>query len=658
MFIHRVRAYSTLFAAAWSVVGGAVLAGAEPDEDDPRYLRKLKYNHPGLLVDLDVGFKSIPMPMDFDGDGDLDLLVSESGSYAESGVFYFENITGAVEMPVFRSAMRVSSMRFPLGYDWSQFEVSNVNGRIHVLTPDQTNQALVIYRDVPHNVFWDRRIVTLPDAGLALLTDSRRTQWKIADLDGDGDGDLICFGDELSMLPNTGTDDQPKYGDPVVITTASGRSIGEEADLKTMMADFDGDGDFDYMAMKRLDFVYYENTGTATAYRFADAKTATAEGKPILMESRATIRTTAVDWDGDGYVDIIAGDEDGKVALVRHTGTFADGVPVFALPRFLQQEARYVDFGALTAPRVADWDGDGLDDIVSGNAVGHIGFIRNLGGDEPKWAKPVLLEAAGEPIRILPPDARWGYVTIDVADWDHDGLLDILANDHHGNVVWFENVGAAKAPELAAARPIEVAWGGEPLRPAWVPGEAKENELLAPWRTSPYVMDLDGDGLRDLVMLDHEGYLAVYPRFKDESGALRLARPERNFVYATGETIRLNQLENKSSGRLKIGFTDWDGDGLKDLVFSSKPAVDWMKNMGMRDGKMVLQYMGRVLSVTLMGHTDGPVTADWNRDGIPDLLVGTETGVFYHWQRSRMDVTTTMTTTGPQTPADYPYFKR
>ena len=54
-------------------------------------LHKLAYNNPGLLVDLDGGFKAVPMPMDFDGDGDLDLLISESGSYTESGIFYFEN---------------------------------------------------------------------------------------------------------------------------------------------------------------------------------------------------------------------------------------------------------------------------------------------------------------------------------------------------------------------------------------------------------------------------------------------------------------------------------------------------------------------------------------------------------------------------------------
>jgi hypothetical protein len=132
----------------------------------------------------------------------------------------------------------------------------------------------------------------------------------------------------------------------------------------------------------------------------------------------------------------------------------------------------------------------------------------------------------------------------------------------------------------------------------------------------------------------------------------------RSFVYPDGDPILLNQRTGSSSGRLKITFADWDGDGLKDLLVSSKPAVDWMKNMGMKDGKMVLQYMGRVVSRTLMGHTDGPIATDFNKDGIPDLLVGTEIGVFYYWERPSFEITTTMTTTGIQKPANYKYFKR
>lgn len=620
-------------------------------------LVKLEYNNPGLLVDLDVGFKSIPLPMDFDGDGDYDLLVSESGSYAESGVFYFENISGNEEMPVFRHAMQLSSSRFRLGYDGSQFEVSNVGDRVHVLTPDRVAQNLLIYKDVPQNVFWDQNEVKLSKGGMERLL-SIKTRWKMIDLDGDGVEDLVCAADEVLFLKNHGTREKPEYGDPVAITTVSGAAIHDTVKIRVLFDDFDGDGDYDYIGTRRAKFFYFENVGTKQEYAFADARPITHDGVPIETVSRSTVRPSTVDLDKNGTVDIVAGDEDGKVAFIKNSGRLIDGVPEFLPPRFLQQEARFVDFGAIAAPRVVDWDGDGLTDIVSGNGVGNIGFIRNLGGSEPTWDAPKMLEVDGVPIRIIPPGAFWGYTTIDVADWNHNGLLDILVNDHHGHVQWFENIGSRTAPELAPPKPIEVQWDGEALKPKWVPGETTGNDLLAPWRTSPYVMDFNADGLNDLVMLDHEGYLAVYPRFRGSEGDLQLSPPERSFVFPSGEAIHLNQLVGKSSGRLKIGFSDWDGDGLEDLVFSSKPAVDWMRNLGMKDGQMVLQYMGRVLSKTLMGHTDGPVTADWDQDGVPDLLVGTETGVFYYWKRPGFETTTTMTTSGKQQPAAYPYFKR
>jgi len=660
-------------------------------------VHKLEYNNPGLLVDLDAGFKAVPMPLDFDGDGDYDLLVSESGCYAESGIFYFENITGNVDMPVFRRGPKVSFERRRLGYDGNCFEVSEVDGNVHVLTPDRVSEHLLIYKNVPQNVFWDENRIPLPDLGYDYLQNFK-TQWKMVDFDGDGLSDLLAtvysyrprkyygsagkklqdylpFGSKensLIFLKNSGTNEMPVYENPVPILKEDGTSLAKGLSLKPMFADFDNDGDIDFLSISNKDgnidikssgdidddmFIYFENSGTKNKYKFSYGEVSKDGKHPIEMVSKATIHQTAIDWNKDGFIDIIAGDEDGKVSFIKNTGKIINGIPVFEQPEFLQQEAAYVDFGALTAPRVFDWDNDGFEDIISGNGVGNIGFIKNLGGDMPKWDGPKYLEAEGEPIRILPPGAPWGYTTIDVGFWNEDDLPDILVNHHHGNVLWYENVGTKTFPKLTKAKPIEVQWDGEPQKPDWVPGESKGNELLAQWRTSPYIMDFNTDGLNDLVMLDYEGYLVVYLRYKEE-GELFLAHPERNFVFPDGKPILLNQLKGSSTGRLKIEFDDWDGDGLEDLIVASKPAVDWMKGLGMKDGKMVLQYMGRVLSRTLMGHTDGPVTSDFNKDGIPDLLVGAENGVFYYWQRPSFDITTTMTTTNKQTPANYEYFKR
>ena len=661
-------------------------------------VHKLMYNNPGLLVDLDAGFKAVPMPLDFDGDGDYDLLISESGCYAESGIFYFENISGNVDMPVFRRGPKISFERRRVGYDGNCFEVSVVDGIAHVLTPDRVCEHLLIYNDVPQNVFWAENRVPLPELGYDYLHNFK-TQWKMVDFDGDGLSDLLAvvysfrprnyYGtagkflkdfvpfenseNQIIFLKNRGTNQNPAFENPKSILKEDGSQLAKGLSLKPMFADFDNDGDIDFISISNKDgnydiksagggieddlFVYFENTGTAQQHRFNKGEVIKFRGKPVEMVSKATIHQTAIDWNKDGFTDIIAGDEDGKISFIKNTGKIINGVPEFEQPRFLQQEAAFVDFGALTAPRVYDWDGDGLDDIISGNGVGNIGFIKNLGGDAPKWDSPKYLESEGEPIRILPPGAPWGYTTIDVGCWNEDDLPDILVNHHHGNVLWYENLGTRSKPVLAKAKPIEVQWEGDPQKPEWVPGKSTGNELLAQWRTSPYIMDFNNDGLMDLVMLDYQGYLVVYLRYK-ESGQLFLAHPERNFVFPDGQPILLNQLKNKSTGRLKFDFADWDGDGIEDLIVASKPAVDWMKGMGMKNGKMVLKYMGRILSRTLMGHTDGPVATDFNLDGIPDLFVGTETGTCYYWQRPSFEVTTTMTTTGMQTPAKYPYFKR
>ncbi|XOV93800.1 MAG: FG-GAP repeat domain-containing protein [Bacteroidota bacterium] len=663
-------------------------------------LHKLEYNNPGLLVDLDAGFKAVPMPMDFDGDGDLDLLISESGSYAESGIFYFENISGNVAMPVFRRGMKVSFERRRLGDDGSRFQVSNVNGSIHVLTPDRVRERLLIYKNVPQNVFWDENEVLLPDEGYDYLHNCK-TEWKLVDLDGDGIHDLVAVAtrdnnkayrgkvakaaanvdfvtdgkSHVIFLKNIRTDETPRYENPKRILEADGSSLATGLSLMPMFADYDNDGDLDFISIGKNEenfdidwnndfFIYHENIGTPSNYKFTKGVALKHNELPIQTESRATIHLTAIDWDKDGFIDMLGGDEDGKISYMRNTGKIVNGIPQFSPPVFIQQEAKYVDFGALTAPRIFDWDNDGLEDILSGNGVGHIGFIKNLGGKAPKWDAPKLLEIDGKPIRLIQNEALpnteqpiWGYTTIDVGYWDEDDLPDILANEHNGNIVFIKNIGTKNAPKLATPEPLEVVWEGEPLKPAWVPGVSEDNELLAPWRTSPFIMDYNKDGLNDLVIMDHEGYLAVYLR-KKENGKLLLTHPQRNFVFPDGEPILINQRPGKSSGRLKITFHDWDGDGLEDLIVASKPAVDWMKNMGTKDGKTVLQYMGRVLSVTLMGHTDGPVVSDFNKDGIPDLVVGTETGTFYYWQRHSWDQTTTMTSTGTQAPAEYKYFKR
>ena len=73
-------------------------------------LIQLKYNNPGLTVDLGVGLWAWPVPCDADGDGDFDLIVS-CPDKPSNGIWLFENVTGdtaVLKMPIFKPGRLLS----------------------------------------------------------------------------------------------------------------------------------------------------------------------------------------------------------------------------------------------------------------------------------------------------------------------------------------------------------------------------------------------------------------------------------------------------------------------------------------------------------------------------------------------------------------------
>ena len=52
-------------------------------------------------------------------------------------------------------------------------------------------EKLLIYKNVPQNVFWDDNELVLPEKAFEYLHFFKNTQWKIIDFDGDGISDLL-----------------------------------------------------------------------------------------------------------------------------------------------------------------------------------------------------------------------------------------------------------------------------------------------------------------------------------------------------------------------------------------------------------------------------------------------------------------------------------
>ena len=226
-----------------------------------------------------------------------------------------------------------------------------------------------------------------------------------------------------------------------------------------------------------------------------------------------------------------------------------------------------------------------------------------------------------------PAKAKWGYTTLSMADWDADGLPDIVFNSILGRVQWLKNIGTRASPKLAEPESIEVEWIGPPPKPAWRWWEPAGKELVTQWRTTPIVHDFNGHGLLDLAMLDKDGYWSLFQRAK-QGDKLVLLPPRYAFVDAQGQPLRFSNRTAGGSGRRKLCVVDWDGDGQLDLLLNSSNA-DLFRGLGRKDGKWRFQRSGTLAPQNIEGHDVSPTTVDFDGDGFPDFLGGAEDGRFY-----------------------------
>jgi len=607
-------------------------------------LQKLEYNNPGLVVDLGVGLWAWPIPTDYDEDGDYDLLVS-CPDKPYNGIYFFENTDGNIKMPVFKPGVRISKA-------YRNIQPSYVDGELKLLIPGKeiTNlleeQIVEIYPNEKINS--DKKRI-------------RANQWKYYDYDGDEALDLIvsvgdwteygwddAFDEKgnwqngplhgyLYFIKNKNTTENPIYEEPKLIY-ADNSPIDLYGMPSASLADFDNDGDLDIVCGEFLDkFTYFENIGNRKNPKYASGRHLTFSDKPITMDLEMII-PVAFDWDKDGDYDLIVGQEDGRVVFIENSGKLVNNTPQFKLPKFFNQQADEVKFGALVTPYSIDWDNDGDDDLICGNTAGYLGFIENLdGGNPPKWAEPIYLKADDEVIRIQagnngsiqgPCEAKWGYTTLSVGDWDHDGLQDIIINSIWGKILWYKNIGTKDNPKLTAAKPVEVEWSDKNLKPSWFWWTPKGKNLSTQWRTTPLMYDWNNDGLMDLIMLDHEGFLAYFERI-NKDGELKLLEGKHIFCNDKNEPLQLNIKEAGGSGRRKLTIVDWDLDGKLDLLINSKN-VNFLRNISTNKDSVKFVDVGLVSEQILAGHTTSPTIVDWDKNGIPDLLIGAEDGYFYY----------------------------
>ena len=160
-----------------------------------------------------------------------------------------------------------------------------------------------------------------------------------------------------------------------------------------------------------------------------------AESSKEIMDQIASFGSwvTPMDWDDDGDLDMLIGTFNGELYLRKNVGSreqpeydgssekvLADGKP-------LREDSH-------TSPVAADWDGDGLTDLVVGSGNGSVSWYKNLGSSK-FGPRNVLVSAPADSIHLtqyLYPDeqaAPGPRAQICVHDFNHDGRLDLLVGD-------------------------------------------------------------------------------------------------------------------------------------------------------------------------------------------------------------------------------------
>ena len=201
-----------------------------------------------------------------------------------------------------------------------------------------------------------------------------RSKPALADLDGDGDADLLV-GEDLGtfrFFENTGSSIAPAF---IARTSAAnpldGRDVGDEA--KPAFADLDGDGDFDLLAGNLAgDLIYFANTGDATTPLFAGAAADPLGLSGITGGSAAPVFG---DLDADGDLDLVVGEYYDTLQFFENTGSRTS--PVFALRTGSANPFGNLPPSCYATPALGDFDRDGDLDLVLGREHGRFFYFNN-----------------------------------------------------------------------------------------------------------------------------------------------------------------------------------------------------------------------------------------------------------------------------------------
>jgi len=274
---------------------------------------------------------------------------------------------------------------------------------------------------------------------------------------------------------------QPDYREVVQLMSGGVPIDVGDASVPTVV-DWDDDGRKDLLlGNSRGDLILYTNSGTDTSPIFT-------EGTP-LMGADNFLAPFVVDWDNDWEKDLLIGTLDGNVLFFKNTGS--DGIPDINGGEIVATMQN-----GYARPLVVDWDGDRKKDLVVGDGAGNIYLFMNTGSDKAPVLSPP--EQTFVPILSLKQNGRVSPFV--VTDWDGDGRKDIIVGTSDGLVLLYLNQGLNADGKETFENPVPMQAGSSETK----------LDIDAGNNASPFVVDWNGDGVKDLIIGNGDGRLFYY----------------------------------------------------------------------------------------------------------------------------------------------------